>query len=997
MARFRAYTTDSSSSEEEPAVETKTQPPKLSTHIRPHNGVHSGDEEHSDSGSSSSSSSSEMLEEDLVTSRRRARPSKTRGRNALVEDENGEIQYAHTVGVRVSPPSSLGSSPPPTGRATTSTTIPWAQAIGVDAQKMHVMQTSLFRMPEEAAALKALNHPQKPPLPRVNLRAPPQLLNRKHSRDSDGDGQRFEPRERASFAHDIEPPVYRPSRKYARVETSSSIANDYEGAFVDAGLAMGRSFRVSWGPRGSLVHLGSICGPFSNLTSSANSSIVTITPHIAPHSAVALAATTAPSSQLPASSPPIIASKLLQHQLSHTPITRDEVGIPFAYPSSVAFSSSENGSALPDTQSATLNFASFNALFPSTETTGPAALFRLGSALFDPMDLHLKVSKRGMPSAITPDIRNRVSLLRRKTSLSKWLEESVKSSVEGDVRVKANGNAPSVPYTAADKIFTQLTGHRIEGACETARDEGYPRLSILIAQAGGDANFKAEILEQLAIWKEDKLGPNSAGAPQGLINRGVWRVYSLLAGLLGGEDDDTTDVGQNVCAGLDWKRVFGLCLWYAESVDASVADVVRAYENLLLRRSNIVAKPIPTWLVNAQKKAGSTAPHSLFAPSRLGLRFGSSLDKEPEDALYALIKLHADPALSLSRVLDPLSFGPSGLDWGISMCWHLYIILSRVMRVRDFADRGEPAPDARKLRLHNGVATGINGHAHSSDGDETDGDDVEGHSPTADLLASSYAFQLESWGMIQEAVFVLLHLEGSVGREKAIKDLLARSAPTLDTWMTRGLVGSLKIPMAWVDEAKAVYALNQGDVFAAYEYYLDAGLYNPAHEIAVLELAPDAIIRKDLELLKIIFERFTGERRKEKIDGWFLRGKAFLDYVEIMIELPKLQEQLDTENEEGLSAIPDASQLQAIDDLTRRVPNLIGILPDVLYRSRMNDARHVAALEEMVKGLLSILKRSKPIVLTQIHQPVLSMVDAATKLELVRGTGYARFLQSIGA
>ena len=39
-------------------------------------------------------------------------------------------------------------------------------------------------------------------------------------------------------------------------------------------------------------------------------------------------------------------------------------------------------------------------------------------------------------------------------------------------------------------------------------------------------------------------------------------------------------------------------------------------------------------------------------------------------------------------------------------------------------------------------------------------------------------------------------------REKAVKDLLFRSAARLDEWMTRGIVGSLKIPIAWVNEAK---------------------------------------------------------------------------------------------------------------------------------------------------------------------------------------------------
>ena len=39
-------------------------------------------------------------------------------------------------------------------------------------------------------------------------------------------------------------------------------------------------------------------------------------------------------------------------------------------------------------------------------------------------------------------------------------------------------------------------------------------------------------------------------------------------------------------------------------------------------------------------------------------------------------------------------------------------------------------------------------------------------------------------------------------RERAIKDLLARSGHKLNEWTTRGLVGSLKLPMAWIDEAK---------------------------------------------------------------------------------------------------------------------------------------------------------------------------------------------------
>ncbi len=69
--------------------------------------------------------------------------------------------------------------------------------------------------------------------------------------------------QRASFAHDVEPVTFRPSRKYARVESSASIVNGVEEALVDAGLAFGRSFRVGWGPSGTLVHLGQLCSPSS--------------------------------------------------------------------------------------------------------------------------------------------------------------------------------------------------------------------------------------------------------------------------------------------------------------------------------------------------------------------------------------------------------------------------------------------------------------------------------------------------------------------------------------------------------------------------------------------------------------------------------------------------------------------------------------------------------------------------------------------------------------
>lgn len=69
---------------------------------------------------------------------------------------------------------------------------------------------------------------------------------------------------------------------------------------------------------------------------------------------------------------------------------------------------------------------------------------------------------------------------------------------------------------------------------------------------------------------------------------------------------------------------------------------------------------------------------------------------------------------------------------------------------------------------------------------------------------------------------------------------------------------------------KAVFAIYEGRVFDAYQLYLNAGLYQQAHDLAVTELAPEAVIRQDLDLLISLFERIANQA----VDGWHVRGKV---------------------------------------------------------------------------------------------------------------------------
>ena len=50
-----------------------------------------------------------------------------------------------------------------------------------------------------------------------------------------------------------------PPRKFHKAG-KESIVDGRENVYKDAGLAIGRSFRVGWGPKGQLVHVGAVCG-----------------------------------------------------------------------------------------------------------------------------------------------------------------------------------------------------------------------------------------------------------------------------------------------------------------------------------------------------------------------------------------------------------------------------------------------------------------------------------------------------------------------------------------------------------------------------------------------------------------------------------------------------------------------------------------------------------------------------------------------------------------
>ncbi|TDL26378.1 hypothetical protein BD410DRAFT_881649 [Rickenella mellea] len=740
--------------------------------------------------------------------------------------------------------------------------IPWPQQLNLEPHRVHVMQTSLFRMTELAS---------------TQLKQPPTQL--KHPRSTEALPQPKDIPIRRSFA---QPRVHAPSRKYVRVASSDSIAASHEGSLLDAGLSFGRSFRVGWGPGGRLAHVGSLSSVNASTSESANSSLVRVT-------SIELSNTE--------SSPP---PDLLSHLLANTPITpasTDNHGIPYI------------------THNRRLTFSSFSSLFETSDTSHVALLFHLGHALFDPLDLQLGAN-------VNADIRHRVLSLRRSDALSSWLTRAVASKVESDIK----SNTSADPARVA---FLHMTGNQIEKAVEELTNCGDIRLATLVAQAPGDDEFRADIASQLRIWRDEKV--------DAFMSADIRKVYAILAGDVDVLEGSTHKEDVEIAKGLDWLRVFGLQLWFASFLDTPLQESFEVYEQQFQDNAGRIPRPAPWYIDNSHREETTVT-----------------------DSLFSLMKLALSPSTTLESTLVPLGYGPNPRDYKLP--WFIYVLLSRCMRVRDFTDREAIS---------------------SRDDSESESDKEEdGYSATSDALTANFAAQLEQGGHIQEAAFVLLFLEEDLGRQRAIKELLTRCAPQLDEWNTAGLHGSLKIPREWISEAKAVHAFYEGNIYEAYELYVDAGAHQSAHDIAITYLAPEAILHDHLELLRNLFQVLD----KTKISNWAVGGQVFIDYVHIVSKVPDLRMQI----REG-DILPDASELLDLDMLTGKIPQLIGVLPDVLREKPGDGGKSIPALSTMLANLVECLDTTKPI---KVEIPP-GLVDESVRLRHVHAIALDGFLKSI--
>ncbi|GAO48900.1 hypothetical protein G7K_3063-t1 [Saitoella complicata NRRL Y-17804] len=450
---------------------------------------------------------------------------------------------------------------------------------------------------------------------------------------------------------------------------------------------------------------------------------------------------------------------------------------------------------------------SSNSSIPSQELQ----MWKLATILFDDIMVDLSGLEDFSQVQVLKDLR--------KAALSEWLKNVVAESVAKNVEA---ANSP------AEAIFAHLTGNCVEQATATAIANNDPRLATLITLIGGDSHFRRSIKNQLDDWREKRvlreIGPQYR------------KIYELLAGNTGVSAElrgEKEDYAPELCVseGLDWKRAFALHLWYGTFEDWPIEDAVGSFEESFKTISS-VAKPLP-------KHGG-----------------------KEYDIMFQLLKVYQDAEYKLEDVLQSRAFSESFLDSRLP--WHLYMLLSRVKRIRDFSDRLEVPADVLAKQPH-----------------------AEGTSAAADQLALAYSSQLEAIGMWQWAIFVMLHLETPAARESAIRDILARHFGELSTEDEAGvslfLTEKLKIPPVWILEAKALHARYEQDFQSEATHLLAAKRWTEAHKTIMNHIAPAAVIANELDRLRELLAKFENV---DGVKGWEFGGQVYLDYINLVQPVP---------------------------------------------------------------------------------------------------------------
>ncbi|EON66844.1 hypothetical protein W97_06246 [Coniosporium apollinis CBS 100218] len=554
--------------------------------------------------------------------------------------------------------------------------------------------------------------------------------------------------------------------------------------------AFHQSFKPAWGPDSTLVYTtsGDAASMHEGLVANMKSSIVS------QHRDVRFANFVPPTD---------LSTNTLKDQKTCTLIQRDNGGIPYAE------------------TTAGFEFGQFAQLVKVDSPAGvhEQHVWQLASILFDDVSGELP---DGIPSDQLADIEWRL----RKEKFSDFWRKLVQSDADKQAYKSA---------TAEERALQHLSSYNVQEAC-TALIEGMNfRLATMVAQVGGDEVMRDEVGHQLDAWRDLNVLSE--------INEPIRAMYELLAGNCGICEGKTGGDPENQAPtfrlasrfSMDWRRAFGLRLWYGILENEPIESAVAEFEENLGDGTETV-KPVP-W----------------FAEQGIDTAWQDPSPDSREDLLWGLLKIYAAQEgtfkADIATILTPENVSGNPLNARLSFqLLHL-------------------------LKAQNIISPPTTTTADGND--------------PADALTSTYATALLAARDWPQALWTSLHLSDPAARTQAIQSILAQNAAAIEdgTPLFTTLTTELKIPPSWIWTAKALHARAVGrNAAEEVKCWQRAGEWDEAHSVLCRSVAPRAIVERDYEGLRELLEGFGGGT-EGKVQGWNVGGQVYRDFVRLVAEV----------------------------------------------------------------------------------------------------------------
>ncbi|KAI8935238.1 hypothetical protein NX059_007827 [Plenodomus lindquistii] len=431
-----------------------------------------------------------------------------------------------------------------------------------------------------------------------------------------------------------------------------------------------------------------------------------------------------------------------------------------------------------------------------------------------------------------------------------------------------------------ERAIAYLSCNDVADACHALLDGLDLRLATMVAQIGGDYAMRQSMTTQIEEWRRlDVL--SEMEDPHRALYELISGNCAQAEGKLGaGREHKATTFGISSRFALDWRRAFGLRLWYGIMADEPIEMAIAQFADAMSDGKEDV-KPVP-WFVRDGTDMG----------------WNDANAENREDLLWGILKLYAASRMELAANIEDV-LAPENVS-GHPLNARLSFQLFQLFRSRQ---DDEKESDERKVGMP--IVRGETGHRNSflSSAASPGGSDSQVKDPLTELsdkITLTYAASLHTPEHWTTAIWVYTHLSSLTMREHYIRSLLNQFSSTYvleDSNATyTHLTRDLCVPPTWIHGAAALQAKFEGNSLREATHLIKADELEEAHEVLCRKVGPDAIISRDYEPLRELMNGFlppssgtpnsasrsSSTRRLDPVSGWAQGGQIYFDYIELL-------------------------------------------------------------------------------------------------------------------